>query len=278
MNSLSKKIKFNWIVVHLLLIAYSLTVVYPAILVIFNSFKSTSEIFASPYGLPKSFSFTNYINAWNEANFGVYFKNSIFVTAISVFLVLLIASLAAYVLARFKFKGSFVIYFLFLLGLMLPIRLAIIPLYILIRDLGLLDTYTGLILVYVASGLSFSIFILYTFFKSIPDEMVEAARIEGANSFQIYYKIMLPLVRPALSTVAIFNFMSYWNDFFFPYILIKDESLYTVPVGISNFFGEYTTDWSLLFAALALSIIPVVIVFFVMSKQFIEGLTAGAMK
>ena len=278
MNILSRKIKFNWILVHLFLIAYCVTVVYPAILVIFNSFKSTQEIFASPYGLPKSFSFINYINAWNEANFGVYFKNSVFVTLVSVFLVLLVASLAAYVLARFKFKGSFVIFFIFLLGLMLPIRLAIIPLYILIRDLGLLDTYTGLILVYVASGLSFSIFILYTFFKSIPEEMVEAARIEGANSFQIYYKIMLPLVRPALSTVAIFNFMSFWNDFFFPYILIKDEALYTVPVGITSFFGEYTTDWSLLFAGLALSIIPVIIVFFVMSKQFIEGLTAGAIK
>ncbi|WP_163099085.1 carbohydrate ABC transporter permease [Peribacillus alkalitolerans] len=278
MNILSRKIKFNWIIVHLFLIAYSLTVVYPAILVIFNSFKTTQEIFSAPYGLPKSFSFVNYINAWNEANFGVYFKNSVFVTLVSVFLVLLLASLAAYVLARFKFKGSFVIYFIFLLGLMLPIRLAIIPLYILVRDLGLLDTYTGLILVYVASGLSFSIFILYTFFKSIPEEMVEAAKIEGANSFQIYYKIMLPLVRPALSTVAIFNFMSFWNDFFFPYILIKEESLYTVPVGITSFFGEYTTDWSLLFAGLALSIIPVVIVFFVMSKQFIEGLTAGAIK
>ncbi|WP_433745096.1 carbohydrate ABC transporter permease [Falsibacillus pallidus] len=278
MNILPRKLKISWLIVHLLLIAYSITVVYPAILVIFNSFKSTQEIFSSPYGLPKSFSFINYVNAWNEANFGVYFKNSVFVTLVSVFLVLLVASLAAYVLARFKFKGSFVIFFVFLLGLMLPIRLAIIPLYILVRDLGLLDTYTGLILVYVASGLSFSIFILYTFFKSIPEEMVEAAKIEGANSFQIYYKIMLPLVRPALSTVAIFNFMSFWNDFFFPYILIKDEALYTVPVGITSFFGEYTTDWSLLFAGLALSIIPVLIVFFVMSKQFIEGLTAGAIK
>ena len=273
-----KKIKLNWLLVHLLLIAYASTVVFPALIVIFNSFKSTQEIFASPYGIPKSFSLSNYINAWNEANFGTYFKNSVFITSVSVILVLLIASMAAYVLARFKFKGSFAIYFMFLMGLMLPLRLAIIPLYILIRDLGLLDTYTGLILVYVSSGLSFSIFILYTFFKSIPDELIQAARIEGANSFQIYYKIMLPLVRPALSTVAIFNFMSLWNDFFFPFILIKNPDLYTIPVGISNFFGEYTTDWSLLFAALSLSIIPVIIVFFIMSKQFIEGLTAGAVK
>jgi raffinose/stachyose/melibiose transport system permease protein len=273
-----KQNKIYHLLAHLILAAYSITVVFPIILVIFNSFKSTKEIFSSPYGLPTSISFDNYINAWETANFGVYFKNSIFVTSISVVLILWIASMASYVLARHQFKGSLIIYFMFLVGLMLPMRLAIIPLFLLLRDLELLDSYTGLILVYVASGLPFSIFILYTFFKSIPDELAQAARVEGCNTFQIYYKIMLPLVRPALSTVAIFNFIGLWNDFFFPYILLRDPDLYTIPVGISKFFGEYSTDWSSLFAALALSIIPVIIVFFMMSKQFIEGLTAGAVK
>jgi raffinose/stachyose/melibiose transport system permease protein len=186
--------------------------------------------------------------------------------------------MAAFILARFNFKGNFTIFFIFLLGLMLPLRLAIVPLYLLLRDLNLLDTYTGIILVYTASGLSFSIFILYTFFKNIPNELIESARIEGAHTFQIYYRIMLPLVRPALSTVAIFNFMSIWNDFFFPYIFLNNEEKYTIPVGITSFFGEYTTDWSLLFAGLTISIVPVIILFLVLSRQFIEGLTAGAVK
>lgn len=273
-----KESKLSLIIAHIILMAYSVTVIFPIILVIFNSFKSTKEIFSNPYGFPSVLSFDNYIKAWHTANFGVYFKNSIFVTSVSVLLIIWISSMAAYVLARHQFRGSLAIYFLFLVGLMLPMRLAIIPLFLLLRDLGLLDSYTGLILVYVASGLPFSIFILYTFFKSIPDELAQAARVEGANTFQIYYKIMIPLVRPALSTVAIFNFIGLWNDFFFPYILLRDPDLYTIPVGISKFFGEYSTDWSSLFAALSLSIIPVIIVFFIMSKQFIEGLTAGAVK
>lgn len=278
MTSLSKRFKTSRVLAHILLISYSITVIFPILLVLFNSFKTTKEIFSNPYGLPSSLSFTNYIKAWETANFAVYFKNSIFVTSVSVFLILFISSMAAYVLARFKFRGNLFIYFLFLVGLMLPMRLAIIPLFLLIRDLGLLDSYTGLILVYIASGLPFSIFILYTFFKSIPEELAQAARVEGCNSFQIYYMIMLPLVRPALSTVAIFNFIGLWNDFFFPFILLRDPDLYTLPVGISKFFGEYTTDWASLFAGLSLSIIPVVIVFFILSKQFIEGLTTGAVK
>lgn len=274
----SKMSKVKWIFIHLFLFAYALTIIYPTIIVIFNSFKSNQEIFNRPYGLPKSFAFDHFVQAWQEANFSVYFKNSIFITVISVLIVLILSSMAAFILARFKFKGNFVVFFTFLLGLMLPLRLAIVPLYLLLRDLNLLDTYTGIILVYSASGLSFSIFILYTFFKNIPNELIEAARMEGANVFQIYYKVMLPLVRPALSTVAIFNFMSIWNDFFFPYIFLSSEDKYTIPVGIASFFGEYTTDWSLLFAGLTISIVPVIILFLIMSKQFIEGLTAGAVK
>ncbi|MFD2615991.1 carbohydrate ABC transporter permease [Terrilactibacillus laevilacticus] len=273
-----RKFKIKWILIHLLLFIYALTIIYPTLIVIFNSFKSNQEIFSKPYGLPSSFSFQHYIQAWQEANFSVYFKNSILITFISVILVLVLSSMAAYILARFKFRGNFIIFFTFLLGLMLPLRLAIVPLYLLLRDLNLLDTYTGIILVYTASGLSFSIFILYTFFKNIPNELIEAARMEGASVFQIYYKIMLPLVRPALSTVAIFNFMSIWNDFFFPYIFLSSEDKYTIPVGIASFFGEYTTDWSLLFAGLTISIVPVIVLFLIMSKQFIDGLTAGAIK
>ena len=274
----AKKFDLKKVLTHLLFIGYSMTVIYPLLLVLFNSFKSTQEIFSSPYGLPTSLKLDNYINAWETANFAGYFKNSLFVTLVSIVLILFLSSMASYVLARFKFKGNILIYFFFLLGLMLPIRLAIIPLFILLRDLGLLDSYTGLILVYVASGIPFSIFILYTFFQSIPEELSEAARVEGASSFKIYYMIMLPLVRPALATVAIFNFISLWNDFFFPFILLRDPEKYTLPVGLSKFFGEYSTDWASLFAGLSLSIIPVVIVFFILSKQFVEGLTAGAVK
>ncbi|MGY3717652.1 carbohydrate ABC transporter permease [Sutcliffiella cohnii] len=273
-----KRIRVSRLVIHFFLMSYAVTILFPIYLVLVNSFKTTKEIFSIPYSLPTSFSFDNYVTAWVTADFGRYFLNSIFVTSTSVILVLIVASMAAYVLARFRFRGNLFLYFLFIAGLMFPLRLAIIPLFILIRDLGLINSHFGLILVYVASGLPFSIFILYPFFKALPDELAQAARVEGANSFQIYYKVMLPLARPALATVAIFNFLSLWNDFFFPFILLRDPHLYTIPVGISRFFGEYSTDWSSLFAGLSLSIIPIVVVFFLLSKQFIEGLTAGAVK
>ncbi|MDP9366655.1 MAG: carbohydrate ABC transporter permease [Chloroflexota bacterium] len=264
---------------QLVLLAYAAVVVYPLLIMVVSSLKTTGEIFQNPLDLiPESIRLANYAEAWNQANFATYFKNSVFVSVVSVVVILFFGSMAAYVLARFPFPGNRLIYLLFLAGFMIPIRLAIVPLFIMMRDLRLLDTLWSLVCVYVAGGMPFTIFLLVNFFRHIPRDLEDAAVIDGAGPFQVYYQIMLPLVRPALATVGLFHFLNVWNDFFFPLIFIRSEELRTIPLGISTFFGEYSNDWALLFAGLSISIVPVIIVYLLTSKQFISGLTAGAIK
>ncbi len=265
--------------IQLVLLAYAIVVVYPLLIMVASSLKTTGEIFRNPLGLiPDGIRLANYAEAWNQAHFATYFQNSVFVSVVSVLVILFFGSMAAYVLARFPFPGNRFIYLLFLAGFMIPIRLAIVPLFIMMRDFRLLDTLWSLICVYVAGGMPFTIFLLVTFFRQIPRDLEDAAVLDGAGPFQVYYQIMLPLVRPALATVGLFHFLNVWNDFFFPLIFIRSENLRTVPLGISTFFGEYSNDWALLFAGLSISIVPVIIVYLLTSKQFISGLTAGAIK
>jgi raffinose/stachyose/melibiose transport system permease protein len=265
--------------IQLVLLSYGVLVVYPLLIMLASSLKTTGEIFANPLNLiPETIRLVNYVEAWNQANFGTYFRNSLFVGVISVLLILFFGSMAAYVLARFNFPGNRAIYLLFLAGFMIPIRLAIVPLFVMMRDLHLLDTLWSLIVVYIAGGMPFTIFLMVNFFRHVPRDLEDAAVLDGAGPFQVYYQIMLPLVRPALATVGLFHFLSVWNDFFFPLIFIRSANLRTVPLGVSTFFGEYSNDWSLMFAALSISIMPVIIVYLLASKQFIAGLTAGAIK
>ncbi len=265
--------------IQIVLLAYAAVVVYPLLIMVVSSVKTTGEIFRNPLDLiPDSIRLANYAEAWNQANFATYFQNSVFVSLVSVLVILFFGSMAAYVLARFPFPGNRVIYLLFLAGFMIPIRLAIVPLFIMMRDFRLLDTLWSLICVYVAGGMPFTVFLLVNFFRHIPRDLEDAAVIDGAGPFQVYYQIMLPLVRPALATVGLFHFLNVWNDFFFPLIFIRSENLRTIPLGISTFFGEYSNDWALLFAGLSISIVPVIIVYLLTSKQFISGLTAGAIK
>lgn len=263
---------------YLLLSVLALVFVYPMFLMIMTAFKSTREIFFDPFGLPNSWNFQPFIDVWQKANFNIYFFNSIFVATAAIILLLFCASLAAYGIARFEFKMSNLIFMVFLAGIMIPIRLGILPLFILMRNLNLLDTRLSLILTYAASGMPMSVFILTGFFKTIPSDLGDAARVDGCNEFQIFYKIMLPLVRPALATVTIVNFVPWWNDFFFPLLFIKSDSLKTIPLGMTIFFGQYMTDWGLLFAGMVIASIPLLILYILMSKQFISGLTSGAVK
>jgi raffinose/stachyose/melibiose transport system permease protein len=265
--------------VQLVLVAYGAIVIYPILIMLASSLKTTGEIFADPLNLiPATMRWANYADAWNQANFGIYFRNSIFVAAISVLLILFFGSMAAYVLARFSFPGNRAIYLLFLAGFMIPIRLAIVPLFAMMRDLHLLDTLWSLIVIYIAGGMPFTIFLMVNFFRHVPRDLEDAAVLDGAGPFQVYWQIMVPLVRPALGTVGLFHFLNVWNDFFFPLIFIRSADLRTVPLGISTFFGEYSNDWALMFAALSISIMPVIIVYLLASKQFIAGLTSGAIK
>ncbi|MBI9102544.1 MAG: carbohydrate ABC transporter permease [Spirochaetales bacterium] len=264
--------------IFVLLIVWALINLFPLAVMVVSGFKSTREIFLNPFGLPEAWSMASYQKAWNVAHFGTYFKNSVIVTLISIVTILIISSMGAYVLARFEFRGRRALFLYILAGLAMPVRLAIIPIFLIIRSLHLTNTFFALILVYTAGGISFSTFLLVNFFKNIPMDLEDAARIDGASYFRIYAQIHLPLLRPALATVTVFNFIRVWNDFFFPLIFIDSNSKKTIPLGIQNFFGEYSVAWDMLFSGLNIAVIPVIIFFIIMSKQFIGGLTEGAIK
>lgn len=251
---------------------------YPIGIMILSSFKSTREIFLKPFNFPAVWKWQNYVSAWQRADFATYFKNSIVVTAFSIAFIILVSSMAAYVIARFDFKFKRGLYLYLLAGLALPTRLAIIPIFLIMRNLHLLDKLSGLVIVYTAGGIAFSVFLLVNFFKKLPRDIEDSAKIDGAGPFRIYWKIDLPLLKPALVTVAMFNFIDVWNDFFFPLILLSSKVKKTIPLGLQAFFGEYTIEWDVLFAALNISVLPVLIIFLILSKQFIAGMTEGALK
>lgn len=270
--------KRGTLALYVLLGAYAVVVSYPLFLMVITAFKSTREIFFAPFALPAKWSFANFATVWQRANFPVYMKNSVIVTGTSVALIGFISSLAAYALARYRFRWNNALYIYFLAGLMVPIRLGVLPLFLLMRNLGLLNKHASLILTYVASGMPMSVFILTGFFRTLPQELEFAARIDGCTEFQVFYKVMLPLVRPALATVMLINFVPLWNDFFFPLIFLRDDALKTIPLGMTVFFGQYETNWGVVFAGMLLASLPLLALYFLMSQQFIKGLTAGAVK
>ncbi|MDZ7802186.1 MAG: carbohydrate ABC transporter permease [Trueperaceae bacterium] len=251
---------------------------YPVVLMVFSSFKSTPEMFQNPFGLPESWGLGTYAEVWDRANFGTYLRNSLMVTATSAVLLLACAAPAAYALARYTFRLQTFLFLFFLAGIMVPIRLGILPLYILMRDLNLLDTPFSLIFTYAASGMPMAVFLLSIFFRNLPRDLEDAGRIDGAGETQIFWRIMLPLVRPGLATVVIVNIVPWWNDFFFPLLFIQSDTWKTIPLGMQIFFGQHMTNWSLVFSGMVLASLPLLIIYLIMSRQFIEGLTAGAVK
>lgn len=263
---------------YVIVFAVATISLYPIFLMFLSSFKTSAEIFKNPLGLPTSFSLDTYRTLLSKIPFDQYFINSVIVSVTSVGLVVLFCSLAAFYIARFKFSWNNAIFFLFLLGMMIPIKLGIVPLFILMRDLGLINSLWSLIFMNIATGTPITMLILTGFFKTMPMELEEAARMDGAGNLRVLWNVLLPLMRPALGTVIIVNFISAWNDFFFPLIFITEKEKMTIPVGMLSLFGEHSADWGSLFAGLTLASLPMMILFFVASKQFMEGLTAGALK
>lgn len=261
---------------HLFLTVFSLIIVYPLFWMIMQSFKKTSEMYTNSWGLPKHLNFDNYGLAWSRSNIGQYFTNSVFVTFVTVLSILVVASLASYAFSKFTFPGNRLIFYIFVMSLMLPVP--IIPLYSVVSRLGIINTFLALILPYVAGGLPMSIFLLKPFFDSIPREIEESAKMDGCSSIMIFIRIITPLSKPGLATVTIFQFMGAWNEFMLALIFIRNPKLKTIPVGLQAFFSENSTKWAELFAALCIATIPIIIVYAIMQKQFIEGLTAGAIK
>ncbi|MET4561133.1 raffinose/stachyose/melibiose transport system permease protein [Lysinibacillus parviboronicapiens] len=251
---------------------------YPILLMMLSSFKTSVEIYKNPLGLPTSFSLDTYRTLLSKIPFTTYFMNSVFVSIVSVVLIVIICSLASFYIARFKFSWNNALFFIFLLGMMIPIKLGIVPLFILMRDLGLINSLWSLVFMNIATGIPLTMLILTGFFRTMPYELEEAARIDGAGNLRVLWHVVLPLMRPALGTVVIINFIAAWNDFFFPLIFITDKVKRTIPVGMMSLFGEHSADWGSLFAGLTLASLPMIVLFFIASKQFMEGLTAGAVK
>lgn len=264
--------------IQALLILNAFVMLYPLFVMVMSAFKSNAEIFASPFALPESFALTNASRMWSETSFFLYLLNSLIVTAAAIAAIVVFGTMAAYAIARYPFRLSAAAFMFFLAGLMVPLKLAIIPLFIQLDSLGLIDTRLGLILVYTAMGLPSSVFILTGFLRTLPGELEESARIEGASELRTMLQVMLPLARPAMVIAAIQNAVPIWNDFFFPLVFISSDRLKTLPQGLTVFMGEYNTDWGVLFAGLTLAALPITLVYIAMSRQFIAGLTQGAGK
>jgi raffinose/stachyose/melibiose transport system permease protein len=277
MNLKSRK-KFINALYYILLTVCALVVLYPLFLMLATSLKTNPEVMSNPMGWPSKLNFNGYKQVLSIGHFLNYYKNSIFVTAVSLFVILVVSIMAAYPLARFKFRFNKAFYVYFLFGIMLPIRLAVVDLFMVLNTLNLFDSLWGLILIYSAMGIPFSVFIITGFMQDLPKEIEEAARVDGCSDLRILVQIFLPLIRPAVATALIYNFIPIWNDFYFPLIFLRDEALKTVPLGTAIFFGQFQTNWPTAFAALNLAIIPPMLFYLLMSKQFIKGLTAGAVK
>lgn len=257
---------------------YAAFALIPLLLMVISSFRTNSDLITNPLGAPWPVSTTSYREAWTTGNFATYFWNSLLVTVGAVLLSTVVSTMAAYALARVRSRWFSAVESLFLSGLMLPIHLAILPIFFLFDSLGLIDSRMGLALMYGAAGVPFSIFVLTTFFRQLPEELEEAAALDGASAWQTFWRIMVPMVRPALATVAVFRFVPIWNDFLFPLVLLRKEEKYTLPVGLTSFFGENATNFSAVFAGLVITTVPLVVLFLLATKQIVAGLTAGMSK
>lgn len=264
---------------HLILLAFTIVALFPIVLVVINSFKARKAIFQSPLMLPTpaTFSLEGYLTVWERANFPHYFANSLTVTAVSIFLVLLTGSMAAYALSEYQFPGNTLMGLYLALGIMIPIRLGTVGILRLAVTLELVNTLAILILVYTAQGLPLTVFVLTQFMRQVPRDLKEAGRVDGASEYRIY-GLILPLVRPAIATVAVFVMIPIWNDLWFPLILAPGESTKTVTLGAQQFLGQFVSDWNAVLASLTLAMIPVLILYAIFSRQLIRGITAGSVK
>jgi len=243
-----------------------------------NSFKPSLEIFRNPMSLPSVFFSGGYTALFVEGNFLTYFLNSLIITTVSILAILVLASTASFGLANWVSRTSRYLLLFFLAGLMIPIRIASINLLGLVKDLGLMDSLAGLFPIYVAMGLPMGVFVLTEFIRKVPKEILDAARIDGAGTVRIFIQIIVPLIRPALATVAIFNLVNLWNDLWFPLIIIRSDDQRTLMLGVIRLFGQYQTDWNKILAVLTSASVPIILLYLLLSKQFIKGLTAGAVK
>ena len=266
--------------VHLTLGGYSLLVLCPIALVLLNSFKSRAGIFDDPIGLPTALTLTlsGYVKVLGNAAMGHMFLNSAIVTGVSLAAILLLGAMAAWGLTEYGFRGNRLLSLFLAFGIMVPIRLGSVAILQTMVALDLVNTLTALVLVYVAQGLPLAVMILSEFIHQVPQELKDAARCDGVGEYRIFFQVVLPLIRPAVATVAVFTMVPIWNDLWFPLILAPSENTQTITLGVQQFIGQYATDWNGVLAALSLAVLPILMLYALFSRQLIRGITAGAVK
>ena len=272
--------RLNTFAAHGALILYVLITLFPVFVIVINSFKDRRSIFREPLALPntESFSLIGYETVLKQGDFFLYFQNSMIVTVGSLFFILLFGAMAAFALAEYRFKGNTMMGLYLALGIMIPIRIGTVAILEVMVQTGLVNTLWALILVYAAQGLPLAVFILSEFMRQVSDDLKNAGRIDGLSEYRIFFVLVLPLVRPAMATVAVFNMIPIWNDLWFPLILAPAEEVKTLTLGSQVFIGQFVTDWNAVLSALSLAILPVMALYVMFSRQLIRGITSGAVK
>lgn len=272
-----KKIRISTILLNLLCVFLCVVIAAPLLWIILNSFKTNQEMFMDSLALPKAWQFGNYAKAWSMGLYR-YFGNSVLVSSISLVGILVLASFLAYGLTRFRAKGSNVIFIIVLGGMALSEQIALVPLYNILQALNLYNTYAAVILPYIAFRIPFTVFLMRAYFITIPEELEEAAVVDGYNSLQIFTKIIVPISKPIFASCAIVNLNFVWNEFLFANVFLSNKAIQTIPIGLMTFKGDLKVDYTTTLAGLIIASLPLIILFLLMSKQFVRGLTSGAVK
>ncbi len=267
------------VVLWVLLVAFAVIWIMPFVFIVFTAIKTNKEIMtSSAFSLPHSLRFENFSDAWGRGNFSTTFQNSVIISLIKVPLGLAISAMAAYALSRIRFTGSKLLMMFLLLGAMIPFQVMLAPIFTLVNGFGLIDTYAGVILPYLAFGVPYQVFILHGFFRAIPKEVSEAAYIDGASHITIFWRIFLPVSLPVLAALLILDFVATWNEFAMALVLLQDKHMWTLPLGLMSYQGQFSNDYALLNAAIVMTVFPAVLVYMIFQRYFVSGLTSGAVK
>lgn len=260
------------------LLFFTVVALYPVLVTVFTALRPAADVMRSPFGLPTELFLDNLTTAWTRGRFASYLLNSVIITVPTVVGVVVLSCLAGYGISRFRFPGRNVMFYAILLGLTVPFQSVMIPLFYQLLAMGLLSTYWAVILPGIAFGLPFGIFLMQAFFEDLPRELSDAGRVDGCSEWRIFHSIMLPLAWPAVSTLIVFQFVRTWNEFLMPLLYLQNEDLRPVPLGLMFFQGAYTRDIGLISAGVTIALLPVVIIYLIFQRQFVKGLTAGAVK
>ncbi|MBM4039458.1 MAG: carbohydrate ABC transporter permease [Planctomycetes bacterium] len=262
----------------LLLALISVAAIYPLVFMPLSALKGEAEYKANPYGLPASPTLDNFANAWRYGKFGLYFWNSLLVVVSAVVLSWIVCSMAGYALAHLRFRGRRLLFYAIIGSMMIAAQVIIIPLHSLLTQIGLINSRLGLVLVYASFAAPFGTYLMTSYFRGIPRELVEAAEVDGANHLQVLWHVMVPVAKPAIVTLGIFNFLWMWNELLFALLVLKDDGLRTLMVGVANLRGQYTTNIPYLSAGLFLAALPILLVFLIFQAHITKGMTMGAVK